>query len=104
MPDYLNAARIKGSHAAIKSGMLAAEAAFDAVPRGGAARRAERYPEAFEQSWLYTELQQTRNFKNWFKKGLSSAADDRHRAVAAAQDGCGNPPWTLHRDKPTTPT
>jgi electron-transferring-flavoprotein dehydrogenase len=49
---YLNASRIKGSHAAIKTGMLAAEAAFGAAGRPPAGR-AGAYPEAFEASWLH---------------------------------------------------
>ena len=55
------------------------------------------YPEAFEQSWLYTELNKSRNFKAWFKKGLT---------VATLMNGVeqylfkGHMPWTLHRDKP----
>ena len=65
---YLNAARIKGSHAAIKSGMLCAESLAEALrrPQPG---RTDRYPAAFEKSWLNEELQQSRNFKAWFKKG-----------------------------------
>ena len=46
---FLNASRIKGSHAAIKSGMLAAEAAFDALQAGGSSDELTRYPEAFTQ-------------------------------------------------------
>ncbi|MBN3815054.1 NAD(P)/FAD-dependent oxidoreductase, partial [Paraburkholderia sp. Ac-20347] len=49
---FLNAARIKGSHAAIKTGMLAAEAAFDAVQAGRTSDELTAYPEAFKQSWL----------------------------------------------------
>ncbi|MFX6118605.1 electron transfer flavoprotein-ubiquinone oxidoreductase, partial [Acinetobacter baumannii] len=64
---YLNAARIKGSHAAIKSGMLCAEALAPALAAGRAQDELSAYPEAFEQSWLNEELQQTRNFKLWFK-------------------------------------
>jgi electron-transferring-flavoprotein dehydrogenase len=45
---YLNASRIKGSHAAIKTGMLAAEAAFDAVAAGRQHDELSAYPEAFE--------------------------------------------------------
>ena len=66
---YLNAARIKGSHAAIKTGMLAAEAAFAALQAGRQHDELTAYPEAFEKSWLHNELQRTRNFKPWFKKG-----------------------------------
>ncbi|NMG34030.1 NAD(P)-binding protein [Azoarcus sp. TTM-91] len=67
---FLNAARIKGSHAAIKSGMLAAEAAFEAL---GAERQRDAltaFPAAFRSSWLYDELYKTRNFKPYMKKGV----------------------------------
>src|SRR5699024_2959209 len=66
---FLNAARIKGSHAAIKTGALAAEALFDALQAGRAHDELSAYPQAFEQSWLHDELHQSRNFKQWFKKG-----------------------------------
>ena len=94
---FLNVSRIKGSHAAIKTGMLAAEAAFDAIVAGRQHDELDAYPEAFEKSWLYTELNKSRNFKAWFKKGLS---------VGTLMNGIeqfvlrGNIPWTLHRDKP----
>ncbi|HEV7856141.1 MAG TPA: electron transfer flavoprotein-ubiquinone oxidoreductase, partial [Herminiimonas sp.] len=67
---FLNASRIKGSHAAMKSGMLAADAAFDAL---GAARQQDElhdYPTAFTASWLHEELHVARNFKPWMSKGL----------------------------------
>jgi flavin-dependent dehydrogenase len=46
---YLNSSRIKGSHAAIKTGMLAAEAAFDAVVAGRQHDELAAYPAAFEK-------------------------------------------------------
>lgn len=94
---YLNSSRIKGSHAAIKTGMLAARAAFDAIQAGRQHDELAAYPEAFENSWLYTELNKARNFKQWFKKG---------RSVATVMTGIeqfllrGSIPWTLHREKP----
>jgi electron-transferring-flavoprotein dehydrogenase len=94
---FLNVSRIKGSHAAIKTGMLAAEAAFDAIVAGRQHDELAAYPEAFEKSWLYTELNKSRNFKAWFKKGLT---------VGTVMTGIeqfvlrGNIPWTLRRDKP----
>ncbi len=94
---YLNVSRIKGSHAAIKTGMLAAEAAFEAVTNGRQHDELSAYPTAFEASWLHTELHKARNFKAWFKKGLF---------VATLMNGIeqfalrGHIPWTLRRDKP----
>jgi len=66
----LVASRIKGSHAAIKSGMLAAEAAAEALAAGRAGDELESYPELFHASWLHDELHTARNFKPWMAKGL----------------------------------
>ena len=94
---FLNVSRIKGSHAAIKSGMLAAEAAYEAVATGRAQDELSAYPQAFEQSWLYTELNKSRNFKAWFKYGLR---------VGTLMNGLeqfglnGAMPWTIRRNKP----
>ncbi|MDQ7969643.1 MAG: electron transfer flavoprotein-ubiquinone oxidoreductase [Oxalicibacterium faecigallinarum] len=67
---FLNGSRIKGSHAAIKTGMLAADAAFDAVTQGRQNDELLAYPAAFEQSWLKEELHVARNFKPMMSKGL----------------------------------
>ncbi|OED48080.1 electron transfer flavoprotein-ubiquinone oxidoreductase [Endozoicomonas sp. (ex Bugula neritina AB1)] len=59
----LNSAKIKGSHTAMKSGLLAAEAAFKAIQQGETAPATlTSYSESFKQSWLYDELHQQRNF------------------------------------------
>ena len=94
---YLNVGRIKGSHAAIKTGMLAAEAAYDAVVAGRQHDELTAYPAAFEASWLHTELNKDRNFKNWFKYGLTTATLMNGFEQFALR---GHIPWTLHRDKP----
>jgi len=67
---FLNTSRIKGSHAAIKTGMLAAESAFAALGEGRQHDELASYPAAFEQSWLHEELHVARNFKPWMSKGL----------------------------------
>jgi electron-transferring-flavoprotein dehydrogenase len=67
---FLNAARIKGSHAALKTGMLAAEAAAKALAAGRTGDELTDYPQGFRESWLYDELHRTRNFKPWMSKGL----------------------------------
>lgn len=98
---YMNAARIKGSHTAIKSGMLCADAIFDAVVAGRAGDELSAYPEAFEKSWLAEELNQTRNFKLWFKKGsLAGPVMTGIEQWLMPKLGIKSPPWTLHRDKP----
>ena len=90
---FLNASRIKGSHAAIKSGMLAAQAAFDAVQAGRAGDELAAYPESFKQSWLHEELNRARNFKQWMSKGLYLGT----LMVGIEQKLFGgNVPWTLH--------
>jgi electron-transferring-flavoprotein dehydrogenase len=90
---FLNASRIKGSHAAIKSGMLAAEAACAALKAGRSRDELTAYPEAFSQSWLREELSKARNFKPWMSKGLYLGT------LMVGLDQIlfrGRAPWTLH--------
>jgi electron-transferring-flavoprotein dehydrogenase len=97
---YLNAARIKGSHAAIKSGMLCAEALADALAGGRSHDLLTAYPTAYEQSWLRAELEQTRNFKLWFKKGkLVGNLMTGIEQWLLPKLGVKRPPWTLHATK-----
>ncbi|SDU38315.1 electron transfer flavoprotein-ubiquinone oxidoreductase [Geopseudomonas guangdongensis] len=59
----LNFAKIKGSHTAMKSGMLAADAIVEALAAGReGGDELNNYVKAFEASWLYDELQRSRNF------------------------------------------
>lgn len=67
---FLNASRIKGSHAAIKSGSMAAEAIASALSQSRQRDELSDYETSFKQSWLYTELHKARNFKPWMNKGL----------------------------------
>ncbi|MBA2722008.1 MAG: electron transfer flavoprotein-ubiquinone oxidoreductase [Methylibium sp.] len=98
---YLNASRIKGSHAAIKTGMLAAEAAFEAVGAGRKHDELIAYPAAFERSWLRDELLLSKNFKQWFKKGrLVATLMTGIEQWLLPKLGVKTPPWTLHRSKP----
>jgi electron-transferring-flavoprotein dehydrogenase len=71
---FLNASRIKGTHAAMKSGMLAAEALVDALAAGREGDTVDAYPEAFERSWLREELHRARNFKPLMSKGLHAGS------------------------------
>ena len=90
---FLNASRIKGSHAAIKTGMLAAEAAVAALSENRSHDVLAAYPTAFQNSWLYTELKQARNFKPWMSKGLYLGT----LMVGLEQKIFGgNVPWTIH--------
>jgi electron-transferring-flavoprotein dehydrogenase len=90
---FLNASRIKGSHAAIKTGMLAAEAAVAAINENRSEDVLSAYPTAFQNSWLHTELNQARNFKPWMSKGLYLGT----LMVGLEQKLLGgNMPWTVH--------
>ncbi|HWH74015.1 MAG TPA: electron transfer flavoprotein-ubiquinone oxidoreductase [Methylibium sp.] len=96
----LNASRIKGSHAAIKTGMLAAEAAFDAIAAGRQRDELAAYPRAFEASWLYAELKRAKNFKQWFKRGRTVATlMTGIEQWLLPKLGVQEPPWTIHRAK-----
>ena len=89
---FLNASRIKGSHAAIKTGMLAADAAFDALQAGRAGGELTAYPEAFRASWLHDELHRARNFKPFMGRGLYTGT------LMVGIDQVlfrGKAPWTL---------
>jgi len=93
---YLNASRIKGSHAAIKSGMLAADAIYEAVTAGRQYDELTAYPDAFEKSWLHDELKAASNFKPWFKKGQTVGmlmTGIEHWLLPRL--GVKTPPWTL---------
>lgn len=90
---FLNASRIKGSHAAIKSGMLAADAAFDALNANRQHDELSGYASAFEKSWLHDELHKARNFKPMMSKGLYTGT------LLVGIDQVvfgGRAPWTLH--------
>ena len=97
---FLNASRIKGSHAAMKTGMLCAEAAFEALQSGRSHDELADFPDAFQRSWLHEELQRSRNFKQWFKKGfvIGSLMTGIEQWLLPKL-GIKTPPWTLHRDK-----
>ena len=98
---YLNASRIKGSHGGLKTGMLAADAAFDALAAGRQHDELSAYPQAFESSWLHAELQQSKNFKQWFKKGQAVATlMTGIEQWLLPKLGIRNAPWTLRHSTP----
>ena len=94
----LNTPKIKGTHTAIKSGMLAAEAIAAALADGGTQKELTSYETAFRSSWAYDELWRARNFRPSFKWGLGLGT------LASGFDqlvGRGRLPWTLkhgHKD------
>jgi len=93
----LNASRIKGSHSAIKTGSLAADAAFEALVADRSHDELLAYPSAFENSWLHEELKKSRNFKQWFKKGRTSGT-----LMTGIEQWLlrGKMPWNLRHNQP----
>lgn len=89
---FLVASRIKGAHAALKSGMLAAEAVAEALAANRSGDELAAYPEKFRASWLYEELYRARNFKPLMTKGLwpGSLLFGLDQQVLR-----GKAPWTL---------
>ena len=90
---FLNMPKIKGTHTAMKSGMVAAEAVFGAATAGQGADEVAEYPERLRQSWLWEELYQVRNVKPSFSWGLWAAI-----AYSALDTYLfrGKAPWTFH--------
>ena len=92
----LNPAKIKGSHAALKSGMLAAETIFAALAKEGVAADAElaQYDARVRESWLGEELHRGRNFS----PGIAKLGLFLGGALAFIEQNLlnGRAPWTLH--------
>jgi electron-transferring-flavoprotein dehydrogenase len=85
---YLNAARLKGIHLAIKTGMLAAETAAEAIASGDASRaRLAGYETRVEQSWVGAELRGVRNFRQGFAGGIWKGM--LHTGILLATGGRG---------------
>ncbi len=90
---FLNVPKIKGTHMAMKSGMVAAEAVFEHLFKENAGAEATEYAEQIQKSWLWEELYQVRNIRPAFKWGLWGAL-----AYGAIDTFVfkGKAPWTLH--------
>jgi electron-transferring-flavoprotein dehydrogenase len=68
---FLNSARLKGIHLAMKSGMIAAQTAYDALVKNDASSNIlGLYPKRIDQSWIKEELWKVRNFHQGFEKGF----------------------------------
>lgn len=97
---FLNVPKIKGTHTAMKSGMVAAEAAFEALKGGADNPELDAYPERLKASWLWDELHRVRNIRPSFHWGLWPAI-----AYSALDTYVlrGKAPWTMgHRADHTT--
>jgi len=91
--SLLNAERLKGVHTAMKSGMLAAETAFDALVAGDfGAESMARYDRRVLDSWIMKELRGVRNFHQGFERGLWMGMLDAGLQLATGGLGFGNRP------------
>ena len=90
---FLNMPKIKGTHTAMKSGILAADAVYAAVTADRRADELSDYPEQLRQSWLWDELYQVRNIKPSFSWGLWAAMGYSALETYLFR---GKSPWTLH--------
>ncbi len=98
---FVNLPRIKGSHNAMKTGMLGAEAAFAALAAGRAHDTLASYPEAFRKSWVYAELHKVRNVKPGLRWGMWQGS--LHGGIHMWLNDLGLGalvPWTLPHGKP----
>ena len=98
---FVNLPRIKGSHNAMKTGMLAAESAFAALGAGRAHDELADYPEAWRKSWVYEDLYKVRNVKPGLNWGMW--AGSAHGGIHMWLNDLGLGalvPWTLRHDKP----
>lgn len=91
---FLNVPKIKGTHTAMKSGIVAAEAIFDHLGQDvEGASVVSRYPQLLADSWVWSELYQARNIRPAFRMGLYGGL-----AYAAVDTLLlrGRAPWTFH--------
>ena len=91
---FMNVPKVKGTHTAMKSGMLAAEAVFEALAADPAEPvEAKSFGEKYKASWIHEELHGVRNIRPSFQKGLWAGL------VYSAVDAYvfrGKAPWTFH--------
>uniref|UniRef100_A0A914USS8 Electron transfer flavoprotein-ubiquinone oxidoreductase n=1 Tax=Plectus sambesii TaxID=2011161 RepID=A0A914USS8_9BILA len=99
---FMNVAKLKGSHTAIKSGMLAAEAIFDEIGKGESATTGlnpESYETNIKNSWIWKELKASRNVRPSFNTSLGWIGGMMYTGAFFVV-GRGIEPWTLHHGKP----
>ncbi len=90
---FLNVPKIKGTHTAMKSGMVAAEAVFEHLVENKPGTEVSAYPDKLKASWLWEELRGVRNIRPSFRWGMIGGL------VYSALDTYvlrGKAPWTLH--------
>jgi electron-transferring-flavoprotein dehydrogenase len=94
----LNGAKLKGTHTAMKSGMLAAETVFDALARGEHGADLTEYAERLRASWVFAELRAARNFS----AGMTKLGTRLGAALAFVEHNVlrGHTPLTLRSSEP----
>ena len=94
---FLNVAKIKGSHNAMKSGMIAAEAIVHALQQNAdGSVLLDSYPQSLQNSWIFEELKTVRNFRSYFRYGLWGGTLLGGLELKLFK---GKVPWTLHHHK-----
>lgn len=104
---FLNVPKIKGTHTAMKSAMVAAEVVLELLAveydeeNPGPALEAIAYPEELRKSWLWSELHRVRNIRPAFQKGLWAGLANGALESYILR---GKSPWTLghHKDHEQT--
>src|SRR5581483_6835125 len=98
---FVNLPRIKGTHNAVKTGMLGADAVYEALAAGRANDEPASYGTAFRHSWVYEDLYKVRNVKPGLRWGMWLGS--MHAGVHMWLNDLGLGalvPWTLRHDKP----
>ncbi|ETW77025.1 hypothetical protein HETIRDRAFT_479677 [Heterobasidion irregulare TC 32-1] len=101
---FVNVAKIKGTHNAMKTGMLAAEAAFEAVEASSSDEMPtdlSAYQTAFERSWVYQDLYEVRNLRPSFTTRLGIFGGVAYSGLDSLLLK-GRTPWTFRNSKRTT--
>lgn len=89
---FLNAPKIKGTHTAMQSGILAAEAIYNHLHKNKKSPRIKSYDEKIEKSWITQELKKARNIRPGFYQGLWAGLVN---AAFESYISFGHSPWTL---------
>ncbi|CAG9766451.1 unnamed protein product [Ceutorhynchus assimilis] len=94
----INLPKIKGTHNAMKSGMLAAESVYEAISDQTVSIEPVSYQEKFNQSWIYKELKSVRNIRPSFHTALGLYGGLIYGGFSTLLNG--KEPWTLKHGKP----
>ncbi|EAA11780.3 AGAP005894-PA [Anopheles gambiae str. PEST] len=99
---FMNVPRVKGSHYAMKSGMLAAESACEAIFSGATQEKAglepKDYPDRIKESYVWKDLYKVRNSRPSFHTGLGLFGGVAYSGFSILVGG--REPWTLHHGSP----